>query len=95
MAGTGGISIKEFLKSRRDRVLGSIMGHAERRFFPKLTREEQQAFRTCVMDALNSYHDTVLDLLKSDDPNVVRNDALIGLLQRVEAALDHREVPSR
>lgn len=80
------VAIKNFLKARRDRALGSILGYAEREIFPKLTQPERTAFRNLVLDSLNSYHDSVLDLMKSDQ-DTVRNEELIALLERVESHL--------
>lgn len=81
------VPVRNFLKARRDRALGAIMGYAEREIFPKLTAAEQSAFRRVVLESLNSYHDSALDLFKSD-VGTVRNDELISLLSRVEARLD-------
>lgn len=86
------VPVRNFLKARRDRALGAIMGHAEREMFPKLSTTEQVAFRKVVLESLNSYHDSALDLFKSDI-GTVRNDELINLLSRVEARLDQRDVP--
>lgn len=81
------IPVRNFLKARRDRALGAVMGHAEREIFPKLTQAEQTAFRKVVLESLNSYHDSTLDLFKSDT-GTVRNDELIALLTRIEERLD-------
>ena len=59
------------------------MGHAERNIWSKLTREEQESFRRAVLDAINGYHDTVLDLMKAED-GTVRNEEVIEMLQRIE-----------
>jgi hypothetical protein len=83
------VPVRNFLKARRDRALGAIMGYAERDVFPRLPPAEQSAFRKVVLEALNSYHDSTLDLFKSD-VGTVRNDELINLLTRVEAHLDQR-----
>lgn len=79
------VSVKDFLKARRDRALGSILGYAERGVFSRLTMEERAAFRQAVLDALNSYHDSVLDIFKSDD--AIRNDEILALLERVDRKL--------
>lgn len=79
------IAIRDFLKARRDRALGSILGFAERELFSNMTTAQRQALRSVTLDALNSYHDSVLDLIKSD--NAVRNDELIAILARVERKL--------
>lgn len=83
------VPVRNFLKARRDRALGSILGYAEREMFSKLTDDERKAFRKVVLDSLNSYHDTALDLFKSDE-GTVRNDELIELLSRVEEKLDNQ-----
>ena len=80
------VAVKNFLKARRDRALGSILGYSEREIFPKLTPAERTSFRNLVLDSLNSYHDSVLDLVKSDQGSV-RNEELIALLERLDAHL--------
>jgi len=80
------VPIRDFLKARKDRALGSILGHAEREFYHLLSREQQQLFRQATIDALNSYHDSVLDLVKSED-GTVRNEEVLGLLQRMDRHL--------
>lgn len=77
-----GVSIQDFLGNRRNRAVGSILGNAERTFFAKLTREEQDAFRTLVRDAIGSYHDSVLDLVRAEDG--VRNEEIVQVLERIE-----------
>lgn len=76
------VPIRDFLKARRDRALGSILGYAERELWERLTVQEQKAFRAVTIDALNGYHDSVLDLVKAE--NGVRNDEVLGFLQRIE-----------
>ena len=80
------VAVKNFLRARRDRALGSVMGYSEREVFPKLTPTERQAFRSVVLDAINSYHDSVLDLVKSETGSV-QNEELVALLERVDQAL--------
>lgn len=77
------VPVRDFLKARRDRALGSILGHAERELWEGLTPQQRQAFRAVTIDALNGYHDSVLDLVKAE--NGVRNDEVLGLLTRIEA----------
>lgn len=80
------VPVRNFLKARRDRALGAVLGYSEREVFPKLTKEEQSAFRKVVLESLNSYHDSALDLFKSD-VGTVKNDELISLLTRLEERL--------
>lgn len=76
------VQVKDFLKARRDRALGTILGYAEREIWPNLSIEEQRAFRGLVIEALNGYHDAVLDLVKSDTGEV-RNEEILSLLEDI------------
>jgi hypothetical protein len=83
------VPVRNFLKARRDRALGAILGYAEREIFDKLSPVEQTAFRKVVLESLNSYHDSALDLFKSD-VGTVKNDELISLLIRLQERLDEK-----
>jgi hypothetical protein len=83
-----GVPVREFLVARRNRALGSIMGHAERELFPDLPPEKCEAFRTLVRDSINGYHDSILDLVKAEDG--VRNDEVVAVLERLERRLPRR-----
>lgn len=84
-----GVPVRDFLKRRRDRMVGSVLGYAEREVFPKtcacgepkFTEAQIAAFRQNVIDAVNGYHDSVLDLVKAEDG--VRNDVVIELLEKL------------
>lgn len=76
------VQIRDFLKARRDRAVGTILGYGEREVWPSLTWDEQRAFRAVVLDAINGYHDAVLDLVKSEGE--VRNEEIVELLERLE-----------
>lgn len=78
------VPIRDFLKARRDRAVGSILGYAEREIWPRLTNEERQAFRKVVLQATDGYHDSVLDLVKAEDPGVVRNEVVLEVLTRLD-----------
>lgn len=82
------LDVRKFLRNRRDRAVGSILGYAEAELRPKLTQPQWEALRRVVLDATNSYHDTVLDLVKSEDS--ARNDHLIALLERVDQNLNRQ-----
>jgi hypothetical protein len=83
-----GVPVTRFLKNRRDRAVGTILGHIEREVYPKLSAPERETLRRVVIDATNSYHDTVLDLVKAEDG--VRNEKVIELLERIEGKVDTR-----
>jgi hypothetical protein len=79
------LDVRNFLRHRRDRAVGTILGYAEAELRSKLTKSQWEAFRRVVLDATNSYHDTVLDLVKAED--ATRNDYIIQLLEGI--ARDH------
>lgn len=87
------VPVRDFLKNRRDRALGTILGHVEREIWPKLDKAERDAVRRVVLDALNGYHDSVLDLVKSEDG--ARNDEIIELLERMDRRWRTSQDPSR
>lgn len=76
------VQVRDFLKARRDRALGTILGYAEREVWPQLSTEEQRAFRALIIEALNGYHDSVLDLVKSDSGDA-RNEEVMELLEQI------------
>lgn len=79
-----GVPIQEFLSNRRNRCVGSILGNAERApWFRELSPTDRDAFRTVVRDAVGSYHDSVLDLVRAED-GVMRNEEVVALLERIE-----------
>ena len=81
------VPVKEFLRNRRDRALSTILGGLERDIWPRLTEPERLQARRSVVDAVNSYHDSVLDLLKAEDSSTVRNEELLAILDRVDRKL--------
>lgn len=76
------VPVRDFLNNRRNRAVGSILGWAERELFPKLSPQERADLRQVVLDATNSYHDSVLDLVKAEDG--VRNDEVVAAIVRLE-----------
>lgn len=83
------VPIRRFLEARRGRALGAILGYAEDASWNKeLTEEEWQGLRSAVINALNGYHESVLDLLKAET-GVVRNEIGVEVLERLDAFLEH------
>ena len=78
-----GVQVRGYLRARRDRALGTILGYAEREIWSRLSADEQDRFRRTVLDAIQSYHDSTLDLFKAET-DVVRNDQVIALMERLE-----------
>ena len=86
------VPVRDFLKRRRDRAVGSILGYAEREIFAQLSVEQREGLRRVVLDATNGYHDSVLDLVKAEDG--IRNDAVIELLESVQADVRSMKRPN-
>lgn len=80
------LAARNFLKARRDRLLGTVLGYAEREVYHRLSPDEQDAFRSLVLSAVDQYHDAVLDLFKSDSGDMVNEEA-IELLRRIDRRL--------
>jgi hypothetical protein len=53
----------DFLAQRRRRLIGTILGHMEVNVYSYLPPEVQQQLRTTVINAINSHHDSVLDII--------------------------------
>lgn len=81
------VPVRNFLKARRDRALGSILGVLEEDLRGKVSKQEWEDIRGTVLDGVNGYHDAVLDLLKSEDETSVRNEELLRLLEQVSVEL--------
>lgn len=80
------VPVRGFLKKRRDRAVGSIMGWIERNLQDDLSPEQFKGLRDTVLGAVNGMHDATLDLM-SAEVDVVRNDHLIEVLEQVELEL--------
>lgn len=76
------VPVRDFLKRRRDRAVGTILGYAEREIFKDLSAEQREGFRRAVLDAANGYHDSVLDLVKAQDG--VGNERVVELLESID-----------
>lgn len=78
--------VRNLLIEQRKRLVGSIMTHAEKTLFDRMTPPEQRAFREKVLSAVGAYHDTCLDVLKAsvNDGSIVNTEAL-ELLRDIHA----------
>lgn len=75
--------VRRLLIEQRKRLIASVLGHAEREFYPKLTPKERDDFRTHVLDSIDRYHDLVLDVLKVTKDDAIRNDEAVDLIRQV------------
>lgn len=87
------VPVRDYLKNRRDRALGSILGHAERsNWWKSMDDAQRKELRGVVIDALNGYHDSVLDLVKAEDS--ARNEAVVDLLERLDRHVQRLAAPA-
>ena len=80
-----GVPVQGFLKKRRDRAVASILGYLERHVRGLLADDEWETMRLKVLDSIDSYHDSVLDIVKSEDD--LRNEHIVELLESIERAV--------
>lgn len=76
------ISARTFVKARRDRAIGAILGQLETELQGKISPEEWAEVRAIVLDGMNGYHDSILDIMKSEDGGV-RNEEIFALLTSI------------
>lgn len=81
-----GVPVQDFLARRRNRAVATILGWAEGTIWKSLTPDQREGLRVKVLEAMNGYHDAVLDLMKAEDG--VRNEQVIELLEGLHARLD-------
>lgn len=76
------ISARTFVKARRDRAIGAILGQLESELSGKISPDEWAEVRAIVLEGMNSYHDSILDIMKSEDGSE-RNDEIFALLTTI------------
>jgi hypothetical protein len=72
---------------QRGRLVASILTHAEREVYPKLTAAECKAFREKVLASVGVYHDFVLDCLHAAGDGAVVNEDAMRLLRSIQTSL--------
>lgn len=82
-----GIDPRRLLGERRKRLVGSIMQFAERELYPGMSLKQQAAFRDKVMEAVGSYHDLMIDLMRSLAGDAVVNEQALSLLRDIHDRL--------
>jgi hypothetical protein len=78
--------VVRLMLEQRKRFIASVLGHAEREFYPKLTDDERDGFRQKVFDAADAYTDFVRDILKVVDQDQMRNDRALKLIEAMHAS---------
>lgn len=77
---------RRLAQEQRKRLVASLMEYLEQNVYTHLTRGEQRSLRAKVMDAVGSYHDFVLDILKVNRDGMVQNEESLRLIKQVHQA---------
>lgn len=74
-------TLVRLITERRRRLVASIMGHAEREFFDRLTPKQQQDFRRKTLGAIDEFTDLIRDVLKIGMEDAQVNGHALELLE--------------
>lgn len=77
--------VVRLLDAQRRRLVATIMGHAERAFFSKLTQPERDEFRAKVLDGVAAFSDFTRDVVKIADTDFVRNERVLELIESIHS----------
>lgn len=72
---------------QRRRLVGAILGHAEREFYADLTPVQQQAFRAKVLASVGSFGDFVIDVVRGISQGSYVNDEVIKMFAEINSQL--------
>lgn len=78
--------IQKLITRRRQRLVASILGHAEREFYAQLTPAQQRAFREKTLASIDEFCDLMRDVLKVASDDVVLNDHALELLESLHSS---------
>jgi len=73
----------DLLTRQRRRLVASILGHAEREFYPQLTERQREAFREKVLQAAAAFGDLATDLIRVQSSGVWVNDDVLEILAEI------------
>ena len=74
------------IRERRKRLVASILGHAEREFYPQLDPEQREAFRAKVIDSIDSFADLMRDIVAVQGEDAVVNAHVVQLIEEIHRA---------
>jgi hypothetical protein len=76
--------VRRIVTEQRNRLVATLLTHLESRLRPLGGEREWQATRKVVMDAVGTYHDLILDVLKvSREDGSIRNETAVELIRAV------------
>ena len=79
---------RRLVGEQRDRLIASVLTYSERHIYRHLSAEEKKLFRRKVIEAVGSYHDLVLDVLKASiEDGMTTNDEALAMLREIHVAM--------
>lgn len=80
--------LTDFLQRRKNRAIASIMSVKERECDTSLSAMQSQKLRKVILDQLNEFHATCVDVMSSlDTGEVVLNEEYLAKLDEVHAVI--------
>lgn len=84
-------AVTRVVTEQRKRCLATILGAAETSpWWGRLSKDEQVAYRSRVIEALNVFYDLCRDVIKVTDEDVVRNEHVVDLIERIHNQVSRR-----
>lgn len=83
--------IRRLAVEQRKRLVASVMQHLETEVFPHLSEAQARATRDKVVGSVNAYHDFILDVLKVNREDSVRNEESLRLIRQVHSSQQRLE----
>lgn len=73
------------ISEQRKRLVGAILGHAERELYADLTEEQQRAFRAKVLTSASAFGDFVIDVVRGISQGMYLNEDAMRMLAEINA----------
>lgn len=83
----------DVVSRQRRRLIASILGYAEREFYPDLTAEQQAGFRAKVLGSVGVFADLMIDMLRSANEGYWINDEAMTLLADINSQIQNLRAP--
>ena len=78
---------------QRKRLVGAILGHAEREIYADLTEEQQRAFRAKVLTSASVFSDFVIDVVRGISQGMYVNEDAMRMLAEINAQVRNISAP--
>jgi len=78
---------------QRKRLVGAVLGHAEREFYADLTVEQQKAFRAKVLTSASAFSDFVIDVVRGISQGMYVNEDAMRMLAEINAQVRNIATP--